>query len=342
TLLMLCFLLGYIFYSTGFFRSIENRFNGQVAHKIPIPGVEDLQISYEDHFALLSSDDRAARRDGHSQAGHLYYLDLRDPKSPLLQLTQDLPFQFYPHGISMVKIGENKYRIFAINHVPQARRVENSIEVFDLEGKRLSHIKTLKDPKMISPNDLVALDGERFYFSNDHGDTQGLRRLAEDYLAWGASNVVYFDGSDYKVVAENLAYANGINFDQKNQRLFVASTRKFFVRVFDVQEDGSLEKIEDIPCGTGVDNIEFGPEGRIWIGCHPSLLTFVSYAQAKRDISPSEIIRLDYQGKGDYQKDIIYLNDGQAISACSVAAPYEDMILVGAVMDTHFLILQEN
>lgn len=334
--------VSYIFYSTGFFRSIPNSFNGSIAQRIPLKGVEDLQISYEDDFALLSSDDRAARRDGQIQAGHLYYLDLKNPQDAPLQLTKDLTFLFYPHGISMVKTGNKKYRIFAINHVPQAVGRENSIEVFDLEGQQLKHIKTLKNPAMISPNDLVALDAERFYFGNDHGYTEGWGRWAEEYLAWGAGNVVYFDGSEYRVVAEGISYTNGINYDKKNRRLFVASTRQFFVRVFDIREDGSLEKIEDIPCGTGVDNIEFDPEGKIWIGCHPSLLTFVSYAQGKRDISPSEIIRIDYRGKGDFQKDIIYLNDGQDISGCSVAAPYADMILVGDVMDDHFLILKQE
>ena len=53
--------------------------------------------------------------------------------------------------------------------------------------------------------------------------------------------------------------------------------RKFLVKVFSRSTDGSLEFIEDIPCGTGVDNIEFDEEGNLWIGSHPSLLTFSAY-----------------------------------------------------------------
>ena len=77
-LLLLLFVIYvlYIFNDTGFFRKIENSFAGKIEKKIALPGVEDMQISYEDNFILLSSDDRASRRDGKTQQGHLYYICL--------------------------------------------------------------------------------------------------------------------------------------------------------------------------------------------------------------------------------------------------------------------------
>jgi arylesterase/paraoxonase len=59
----------HIFYSSGFFREIENSFSGSIEKRIPITGPEDLQISYEDDFMLISSDDRASRRDGIRKQG---------------------------------------------------------------------------------------------------------------------------------------------------------------------------------------------------------------------------------------------------------------------------------
>jgi len=124
--------------------------------------------------------------------------------------------------------------------------------------------------------------------------------------------------------------------------LFVASPRNFLVKVYSTSEDGSLNFIEDIDCGTGVDNIEFDSEGNLWIGCHPDLLTFASYADGNKEISPSEIIKIEYRGTNDYSIDKIYENDGSAMSASTVAIPYKDVILTGNVLDSHFLVLKPN
>ena len=114
------------------------------------------------------------------------------------------------------------------------------------------------------------------------------------------------------------------------------------MKVYETKEDGSLNFIEDINCGTGVDNIEFDTDGNIWIGSHPNLLEFASYAKGKKEKSPSEIIKIDYQGKGDYQIEQIYMEDGTEMSASTVAATFGNLIFVGNVMDEHFLILERS
>lgn len=317
---------------------MENAFAGTIVQKVKLPGVEDMQISYADDFMLLSSDNRASRRDGNPKQGHLYYLDLTKPSFEPIQLTTDLKMPFFPHGISMVRTVDHVYRVFAVNHVGD----KHSIEVFDFHDRKLTHIRTLEDESMISPNDIVALDGERFYFTNDHGFTKGLGKLGEEYLGWAASNVVYYDGQSYREVADGIAYANGINLDRERGLMFVASPRDFLVKVFDVTANGALEFIEDVACGTGVDNIEFAPDGKLWIGCHPSLLAFTAYAKGNAPIAPSEIITIDYKSKGDYVIETVFLDDGAHMSAATVATVYTDYIFVGNVMDDHFLILKQE
>jgi arylesterase/paraoxonase len=328
----------YIFYSTGYFRSVDNAFAGSMVKKVKLPGVEDMQIAYGDSFMLLSSDDRASRRDGNPKQGHLYYLDLTKPRFTPIPLTTDLKIPFFPHGISMVRMAEHTYRVYAVNHVEG----QHSIEVFDLHDNRLTHVRTLEDVSMVSPNDIVAVDGERFYFTNDHGYTKGLGKLGEEYFGWAASNVVYYDGHGYREVADGIAYANGINLDRERGLLFVASPRDFLVKVFKVTANGALDFIEDVACGTGVDNIEFAPDGKLWIGCHPSLLAFTAYAKGNTPIAPSEIITIDYKNKGDYSIETVFLDDGNNLSAATVATVYKDYVFVGNVMDDHFLILKKE
>jgi arylesterase/paraoxonase len=323
--------------STGFFRTIENTFDGTIVKQIALPGTEDITISHADGFAIISSTDRREFQTSENRRDGLYYLDLKSGTYELTELTRSLDFPFHPHGLSMLK-SDNGYRILAINHTPQG----HSIEMFALTGKTLTHLETYKDPTFISPNDVVLVDEERFYFTNDHHSTEGFGRLLEDYGGLTRANVVYFDGSDYSVVAKDISYANGINYDDANKLVLVAASRSFSVRVFDQNEDGSLDFREDVPCGTGVDNIEFDEQGRWWIGAHPSLLRFAAYAKKKEETSPSEVIRVDYKGKGDYSVQTVYLDDGKTISASSVAASHGDLIVVGNVMDGEFLILRSK
>jgi len=326
-----------IFISTGFFRTIENKFEGELVKKIAIPGAEDITISLTDGFAIISSTDRGNYPPLKEEVGGLYFMDLKSNDLNVKSLTTNINKSFAPHGISMFK-KDSTYRVVAVNHTSN----EHSIEVFKLEREKLTLIKTLTDDSMVSPNDVVLLDENRFYFTNDHKYTEGIGRLIEDYAGYSASNIIYFDGENYNEVANGIAYANGINFDAKRNLLFVASPRKFLVKVYSANIDGSLIFIEDIDCGTGVDNIEFDAEGNLWIGAHPNLLKFTSYAQGKEEFSPSELIKIQYNGKNDYTIEKIYVNDGSEMSASTVAATFGNLILTGNVMDDKFLILKRN
>ena len=348
-LLIIVAMVVYIMATTGFFRDIENRFDGSQLAKIDIPGAEDFAISYEDDFLIISSDPRRLDEDGNPRSGDLYFMDLKDGnfKPELISGTFNKPL--YPHGISMLKLDSAKYQLLVINHVPRSGVVEldhlekdHYIEVFELNGKQLSHIETKDHALIKSPNDVVAIDKETFYFTNDHFSDSSFGRFREDYLAWPNTNVVYYDGSDYEIVDDGITYANGINFDKQNNRLFVASPRSFLIKVYDVNSDGSLSHVEDIDCNTGVDNIEFDQDGKIWIGCHPSLLVFAEYAAGRQEKAPSELITIDYRGKGDYDIETIYMSDGSDMSASTVASIYGNKIFVGNVMDPGFLVLERN
>lgn len=333
--ILLIIFIANIFISTGYFRTIENTFDGEIVKKIKLPGAEDITISVIDGFAIISSTDRSEFSPQGEQYGGLYYMELKTGEFAIKHLTSSITKSFAPHGISMVKL-DSTYKIMAINHTPQG----HSIEVFILNGRHLTIEKSLTDPSMISPNDIVMIDQNRFYFTNDHGSTNGIGRFMEDYAGLSASNVVYFDGENYREVAKGIAYANGINFDAKRNLLFVASSRKFLIKVYSRNSDGSLEFIEDIDCKTGVDNIEFDTKGNLWIGAHPDLLRFAAYAKGKKDTSPSEIIKIDYRNKNEYNIETIYLEEGAIMSASSVAAPFGDLILTGNVKDDAFLILK--
>ena len=326
-----------IFISTGYFRTIENNFDGEILKTIELAGAEDITISKIDSFAIISSTARNKLPNEKQEIGGLYFINLKDKNYTPIHLTKNFDKPFAPHGISIFKKG-NIYTVAVINHTKEGE----FIEFFQLKNQKLTHQRTLKDKLIFSPNDIVLLDENRFYFTNDHQYKKGLQRLAEDYLGLAISDVVYYDGQNYTKVADGIAYANGINFDKKRDLLFVASPRKFLMKVFQKNKDHSLTFVEDVDCKTGVDNIEFDSEGNLWIGAHPNLLHFSAYAKGNKKISPSEIIKINYSSKGKYSIKQIYLEEGTEMSASTVAATFGNIILVGNVMDNKFLILKRT
>jgi arylesterase/paraoxonase len=330
--------LTYIFSTTGFFRKVESSNDfGPIYQTIALPGVEDMAIARTDSILILSVDDRAARREGKEGLKGLYLIDLRDPSFIPVSLTDQLDFPFFPHGISIFQLDSAKYGLMAINHVDG----KHSVEHFILEGKNLTHQKTITDPNFISPNDLVMVGPDQFYYSNDHGYTDGLGVFAENYIGFKASNVGYFNGESAEKKVGRIGYANGIQFDASKRLLYVASVRAFQVKVYQVDENWDLTHLEDIPVGTGVDNIELDPSGNLWVGAHPNLLQFASYAAGKKPTAPSEVIQISYTSEKSSVKSI-FTDTGTTISGSSVALSWGDFLFIGTVMDSKVLVLKRN
>lgn len=330
--------VAYTLQTTGYFREINpsNKFGG-VYSTIDLPGVEDFALVRADSLLLLSVNDRAAGRAGKSGLHGIYLIDLRDEGFNPVALTDEINFPFYPHGISIYPIDSAKYGLMAINHA----KGKHTVESFLLEGKKLTHLKSIRDTLLISPNDLVMMSPDTFYYSNDHGNTSKLGVLAEDYLGVKASNVGFFDGDTFRIVADGIAYSNGIQYDFERNLLYVASPRGFLVRVFEVAANGDLVFIEDIDAGTGVDNIELDPSGRLWIGCHPNLIGFTLYAAGKNAIAPSEIITIEYQKGLDAKIESVWVDSGETMSASTVAVPFGEYLFVGNVMDQKAIVLRK-
>ena len=329
--------LVWLMYSTGFFRTIDKKFDGNILKKVSIDGVEDITINQKEGFAIISSTKRKNLPPVEQENGELYLIDLKNIESKPILLTQNFDKPFAPHGIS-IYTKDSITTIAAVNHTTNGEY----IELFKLTKSKLTHHKTLHNDLIISPNDIVLLDEETFYFTNDHIYKNGFMRFIEEFLGLPFSNVIFYDGKKFKEAAKGISYANGINFEKNKNLIFVASPRKFKIKVYEKQPNNSLTFIEDIYCGSGVDNIEFDTYNNLWVGAHPNLLQFMSYSNSYHSITPSEIIKIQYFKKGDYKVETIYLEKGEEMSGSTVAAPFENLILMGNVMDEHFLVLEKN
>jgi len=327
-----------LFWSAGQFKIIEPHYAGKCA-KIPdIIGAEDITIHPITGMAYISACDRRAVSDGHPGKGGIYGYDLNATTPEPVNLTPGAGEDFQPHGISLYVGKDGHDVIFVINHEGGKDR----IEIYDLVDGGLSLRKTVSGPMVVSPNDLVAVGPNRFYFSNDHRYVSGLMRMLEDYLKLRLSNVVFFDGARFVEAVSGIGYANGINVSRDGKKVYLCGTTEQSLHIYGRDPGtGELALREKIKLGTGVDNIEVDSAGGLWIGAHPQLLTFVRHARDRAKISPSQVLYLSAKAEGGYDIKEVYLNAGGEVSGSSVAAVGNSRMLIGAVFDRGFLDCRE-
>jgi len=342
SLAILIFLVYFVvntLFQTGSFKSIEAHFEGEVNIINIHPGAEDITIDYEKEIAFISCDDRRSVQNGDNVQGKIYLLNLKDKNPKPVAILDDITEDFHPHGISFFKTAKEKYLLFVVNHRYISK--SHAVEIFEYRNNRLYHLESIEDPLINSPNDVVALGEREFYVTNDHGFEGKVWKTMENYLRLKISYINYYDGKICKKVAENIAYANGINITQDKKKVLVASLVGRKIMVYDRNEkDGNLKEADEIFLGTGGDNIEIDPKGNLWIACHPKLLSFVAHSKDSTKKSPSQVLKIKYRGTQDYEIKEVYLNDGTPLSGSSVATVYKDKLLIGSVFEGRILYCQ--
>jgi len=320
----------------GEFKTLEPHFNGQTQKIGGAVGAEDITIHPQTGVAFISSSDRRAIFRGEKTRGAIFAYPLNAATPELKNLTTAFNQDFNPHGISLYIAENSAASLFVVNHSAGG----DCIEIFDYRDSTLVHRESIRGKLMNSPNDVVAVGPRRFYVTNDHGNASAFGRKVEEYLQLKRSYVLYYDGQNFKKVANDMAYANGINVSRDGQTIYVAACVGLKINVYARDlASGALTYKNEIPLGTGVDNIELDAGGNLWIAAHPQLLTFTKHAKDSTKHSPSEILKINLHENGDYKIDQIYLNDGEEISGSSVAAVFGDKLLIGSVFE-HFLVCE--
>jgi arylesterase/paraoxonase len=325
------------FYDAGEFKEITPHFNGQVKTIAGVLSSEDITVHPQTAMAFISSDDRRAHWSVNNQSrqGAIYGFDLDSVNPRLMNLTEDFSQELNPHGIGWWMAENGDLSVFVVNH----RRDGHFVEIFDYRGGKLVHRQSVSGALMHSPNDVLPVGSDTFYVTNDHGNSSVLGRMAEEYLQLARSYVLYYDGKNFRKVAKALAYANGINMSSDGQTVYVAATVGQKIYLYDRDlNTGDLSLRRTIAAGTGVDNIEIDQKGNLWIGCHPKLLTFVNYSKNPEVLSPSQVIKVENRVSGQYEIKEVYMSNGQPLSGSSVAAVFENTLLIGSVFDGRFLL----
>jgi arylesterase / paraoxonase len=317
--------------NAGVFTKIKPHFNGKISEINGFESAEDITIDQETGIAFISSSDFFTKT---SKKGAIFTLILNEKDPKPINVTSKLPFDFHPHGICLYKSRSGKKSLFVVNH----RADGHFIEIFDWNDTTLTHRESISNPLIISPNDVLAVGERSFYVTNDHDEPLSKIRANKDLLQIPMGNICFYNGKNAKILVDKILYANGINISNNKKTIFVAATTGKKIKVFDRNtESNAITETDEIPIH-GADNIEIDTQDNIWVGCHINLLAFLEHSKDQTKLSPSEVIKINYSGKGNYQLESIYQNDGKSLSGSSVGAFYQNKILIGAVFENKVLL----
>jgi arylesterase/paraoxonase len=291
---------------------------------------EDIQLDRERGFAYLSVFDRMATATGDpTERGQILRLDLNNPDAQPVNALLTEPEHMHPHGLSMFIDESGQRHLIMINHPEDRENGQDTIERFveDSPGN-FSFVESFASPLITRPNDLVATGPREFYVAQDTG--QGTGQTVTD--------LIYFDGNNYAVVADDIESGGGINVSADYSELYVAETNGKKVRVFSRNMDGSVTTLRSIDLGTSPDNINVAEDGTLLIGAHSNLVALVMHFIVGSD-SPSQIMRVN-TAVTPATVDEIYLNGGEEISAGSGADQYGNTLLIGSITDKKILLCE--
>ena len=319
-------------YSAGVFKKIISHTEGGVKQLYTtMPGTEDMDVDYDKGLLFISSTDRWKQLKGESSNGGIYILQLDSGRFPKKLITT-YKGVFQPHGISFFSKDSVNY-LFVVNHNKEG----NFVELFHILNDTLFHKKTFFDATMCCPNDVVGIDTNKFYVTNDHRNKSGIMRVAEDYLRIPESYLLYFDGSTFIKVYEGLNYGNGVNLSNDGTKLYLTHTTGRELLTFNRNsETGKIELLNTLNLASGLDNIHIDDQNNLWIAAHPKMLKFVAHAKDSTKKSPSQVFKLIPE-KNSYKVEEVYLNDGEELSGSSVAVRYKNDLFIGVVFERKLL-----
>ncbi|MCB9188058.1 MAG: hypothetical protein H6599_02130 [Flavobacteriales bacterium] len=261
-------------------------------------GPEDFEMDQSgavDYPRLLVGCDE--RREQKSQ-GEIWEVNLNDLSSRKLEIVfKDSLTNFHPHGVSAY---ENYF--FVISHNGKKEEFYR----FKVEEDKLYEDTVFTEGVIGQGNDLFVVGKDEFYYS--------------DFKYFGGSVVRYFEGGWEKVV-KHMKYPNGVYV--LGDALYITTTLQN--KVFAI--DHGVENKEVIAKVKGGDNLAYDGTN-LYTTSHPKFGKFIKHYKNEDKKSPSVVYEISLK-----ENKVVYSNEGEQISAASVAWRYQDYLIIGQVFD---------
>ncbi|HKD46183.1 MAG TPA: hypothetical protein VKB67_00690, partial [Rhizomicrobium sp.] len=238
-----------------------------------IQGPEDFEVDAAHDTIIVSSTNRRAPKDHPDPRDGLYALKLSDTRAAPVKL-DGAPKDFHPHGISLYRGDKGEETLLAINH---RRDGGQAVEIFNLtydDGTpKLSPRSSIAGGLLISPNGVAAIAPDRFYVTNDHATKNALGRFAEDYLLWPHANLLYFNGTSFRISVQQMAFPNGVFVTPDQSHVYVTLSNERRLIGFSREPFfGSLTEIGSLSFPARPANISQDAKGDLIVAGRPNLM----------------------------------------------------------------------
>lgn len=301
---------------------VDEKFAGTCTD-VPLPGSgEDTQVDHQRNFAYVSVFDRLGIAKGEPvDPGMVMRIDLNQTPLQAEPALRGGP-ELRPHGISLHIDDAGQRHLFVINH-PEDR--ENGAEAIELYRETtpgvFEHAESFASPLITRANDMVAVGPREFYVAQDVDRTSGE----------SLTDLVYFDGQDYRVVAGDIQSGGGINVSADLSTLYIAETGGKTIRVATRDAAGEIASTTNIAIDSSPDNIDVAPDGQLWVGAHSNVIALAMHFIMGSN-APSQILKVDPSTQ-PAQVEEVYMNAGTQISAGSGGTSYNDgrNLLIGSI-----------
>jgi gluconolactonase len=140
------------------------------------------------------------------------------------------------------------------------------------------------DRELNAPNDVVVKSDGAIYFSDPtYGRMPGFGLEREQDLDFQGVYRVPPGGGDTELLADDFGQPNGLCFSTDESLLYVNDTEEAHIRVFDVQDDGTIANSRVLADGIGTASLEIGDlvdgmkldeRGNIWVTGPGGVLAF--------------------------------------------------------------------
>jgi arylesterase / paraoxonase len=307
-----------------------------------MPGAEDIVLDRDSGTLFVSSDNRRAWGAAQPVRGAIYALPLEGAEaiSQRADMTGGVPATFHPHGLSLWRAADGSRTLMVVNHTRRSDPAGTTVELFDVgEAGALTLRRTVTVPGLTRINDIAATGPDSFYATSESTLAPGsFGEIAAVVLADGGTSgsVWYFDGTAGRLVAGGIGFANSPALSPDGARLYVSGTLDRTLHIFNRDPaTGALTLAEKVFIGSGLDNLDVEPDGRIWIGSHPKLFTWLAHARHPANVAPSQVLIVEPAASGQGGKvDQVLLQHGTAeFSGATVAVRAGSKLVLGSVFD---------